>query len=158
MTGSAPGGWSPYGGPLPDEPAAQRSEPRRPPWFLATLAILEFFVIVALAGWLYWKYHHDKTNPAPAAGVRSLSHQAVEQYITGHFQATGVTCNGGTNVPLTSNGATFRCTASHGDLFVVTVTDKQSGAYSVRPVSAVQSTPPAHHPAAHHHKHHKKKH
>ena len=114
MTSRAPGGWSPYGGPVPDEPPPARPpESKRPPYVLASLVILEFFVIVGLVGWLYWKYHHDKTNPpagpAPAAGVKSLSHQAVEGYIDDHFNLAGVVCNEGANFPMTSNGATFQC-------------------------------------------------
>jgi hypothetical protein len=161
MTSSAPGGWSPYGGPVPDEPGApQRAEPRKP-WFLVARVLLEFFVIAGLAGWLYWKYHHDKTagSGTSTAGVKSLNHQAVEQYITDRFQVTGVTCNDGANVPMTSNGATFPCTSSSSNQFVVTVTNKSTGDYTVRLVQPVQSPTP-HHPSSSHHKksHHKKTH
>jgi hypothetical protein len=163
MTSSAPGGWSPYGGPVADEqPPAPRPESRRPPYVLATFVILEFFVIVGLAGWLYWKYHYDKTHPAGSvAGVKSLNHQAVEQYVTDRFQVTGVTCNDGANVPMTSNGATFPCTSRGGAQFVVTVTDKNTGDYTVRPVAPVQSATTQSHPPTHHKRsahHHKKKH
>ena len=148
MTSRAPGGWSPYGGPVPDEPApARREEPRRPPYVLATLVILEFFVIVGMAGWLYWKYQHDKTHPptgpAPVAGVKSLSHEAVESYIDSHFGTTGVMCNDGANFPMTSNGATFPCAAQTGSAFTVTVTNKSTGDYTVRIVQPVKSAPPS---------------
>ena len=137
MTSRAPGGWSPYGGPVPDEPrSAPPTEPRRPPWVLASLALLEFFIIVGLAGWLYWKYQHDKDHPsgtpAPGAGVKSLSHVAVERYIGDQFDLDGVVCNDGANFPMTSDGATFGCTSAAGKTFTVTVTDKQTGDYSVR--------------------------
>ena len=157
MTSRAPGGWSPYGGPVPDEPAAPPPrEPRRPPWFLATLAILEFFAIVVLAGWLYWKYHHDKpAGPtSTTAGVTSLSHVSVETFIADRFQATGVSCNDGANFPMTSNGATFPCTADDGKSFTVIVTDKATGDYTVRPAPAASSTPSPKPKAHHKHKKH----
>jgi hypothetical protein len=159
MTSSAPGGWSPYGGPVPDEPPpAPPAEGRRPPYVLATLVILEFFVIVGLAGWVYWKYNHDKTaGDSSVAGVKSLNHTAVEQYITTRFAVTGVTCNDGANVPMTSNGATFPCTSGDAKQFVVTVTNKSTGDYTVRLVQAPTSShakPPHHHTSAHHKKKH----
>jgi hypothetical protein len=160
MTSSAPGGWSPYGGPVPDEPPpAPPAEGRRPPYVLATLVILEFFVIVGLAGWVYWKYNHDdKTaGDSSVAGVKSLNHTAVEQYITTRFAVTGVTCNDGANVPMTSNGATFPCTSGDAEQFVVTVTNKSTGDYTVRLVQAPTSShakPPHHHTSAHHKKKH----
>jgi hypothetical protein len=108
------------------------------------LAILEFFAIVALAGWLYWKYHHGESAGTPASnpGVTSLSHVSVEGYITDQFQVPGVICNDGANFPMTSNGATFPCTAENGKAFTVIVTDKSTGDYTVRPVRTEH--PPAH--------------
>jgi hypothetical protein len=63
---------------------------------------------------------------------KKLSHTAVERYITTHMHATNVTCNGGSDFTMKTNGASFTCSAAGGQTFKVTITDKKNGVYLVQ--------------------------
>lgn len=78
-------------------------------------------VIAALLIVLLWKPGYLVT--------KSLSHSAVERYITTQFSASNVTCNGGSNITITK-GKTFTCTGANGATFTVKLTDG-SGGYQV---------------------------
>jgi hypothetical protein len=66
---------------------------------------------------------------------KKLSHSAVENFIQGSSKLnkpTNVSCNGGKDIDLKKNGATFTCSAAGGRTFTVTITDKNDGHYTVR--------------------------
>jgi hypothetical protein len=63
-------------------------------------------------------------------------------------------CNEGANFPMTSNGAAFQCAALSGQKFIVTVTNKSTGDYTVRTVAPVHV--PKHHTSKHPNKQKKK--
>jgi hypothetical protein len=60
-----------------------------------------------------------------------LDHSAVESYIATNFQASGVTCNGGSNIKV-QKGKTFTCTAANNARFTVTMNDDK-GSYTPVP-------------------------
>ena len=61
---------------------------------------------------------------------KSLSHTAVEDYISKQYTATNVSCNDGKNFKM-KNSATFTCSAAGNQTFTVTITDKSNGSYQV---------------------------
>jgi hypothetical protein len=108
------GGYQPYQPPT----ASPHRNSRRPLLF----GLLGLVVVLVIAGVLFAVF---------ASGTKKLSHTAVEQFIEQRLGATGVVCNGGQNFAMTSNGATFGCTAAGGRHYTVTITDKNSGRYTV---------------------------
>ncbi len=66
-------------------------------------------------------------------GNKRLSHSAVEKYITSQFNASDVTCNGGSDFEMKKDGATFTCAANGNQTYTVTINNKDNGAYTVQP-------------------------
>ncbi len=66
------------------------------------------------------------------AGNKSLSHTAVEQTIERQTGAENVSCNNGEDFEMSSDNATFTCTADDDKSYTVTVLDKDNGRYEYK--------------------------
>ena len=93
------------------QPAAKRKRRKGP-----LIAVLVLLAVVIAAGLFF------VLKPKP-----SLSHSAVETFITSQYTATNVVCNGGKNITI-KKGESFTCTADGGKSFTVVMLDAK-GAY-----------------------------
>ncbi|MGH8861459.1 MAG: DUF4333 domain-containing protein, partial [Jatrophihabitantaceae bacterium] len=99
----------------------QKSGGRGLMWALIALAVIVVIAVV-LAFAVKPKFLGFTTN---------LKHTAVESYIQDNFSVSGVACNKGKDIAI-STGKTFTCAASNGATFDVQLTD-DSGTYQVSP-------------------------
>lgn len=111
--------------------------PRVPRWATITAVVL---ALTAVASAIYDEVQlHDKRQElnnilnGDSSG-KKLSHTAVEQYIERQFSVAGVDCNFGEDFTMERDGETFTCSSDDFTRdFTVTVTNKETGAYVVRP-------------------------